>query len=139
MAPGPCGAGAGLLGHLCILGPGVRVEVVSCRAGRAAGVWQVTWRIEADEPLSIEEAWVPHGRFRGLSRPLFSPPLGLPAEVTLEVRAAEAPGTVVENAFLILRVRGGRRVFVRMRIEFLEDQLKPICELVSLQSTSAPE
>lgn len=114
------------------------MEVVACRAGPAAGLWQVTWRIDADEPLSIEEAWVPHGRFRGASRARFDPSLAVPTNLELQVHAAEPPGTVVENAFLILRVSGDRRVFVRMRVEF-DDQPHPICEVVSLQSTSAPE
>jgi hypothetical protein len=102
-------------------------------------VWQVTWRITADVPLGIEEAWVPHGRFRGRERLRFQPPLAVPTDLQLAVLADEAPGTVVENAFLILRVTGGWRVFVRMRVDFDSVRPRPTCEVVTLQSADAPD
>jgi hypothetical protein len=47
---------------------------------------------------------------------------------------------VVENAFLILRLSLGWRVFVRMRVEFDADATPhPIPELVTLQSAGAAE
>ena len=47
-------------------GPQVRIEILSCQAD-STGRWRVTWRVTNDgpEPLHLEDAWIPHGRFRG--------------------------------------------------------------------------
>jgi hypothetical protein len=101
-------------------------------------VWLV--RNERPEPLRIEDAWVPHGRFRGdghvaLGRVVEA---GGVQRLELEVAAVEAPGTVVANAFLIVRVRGdgeGWRVFARMQITFDADGAPvPVVENVTAQS-----
>ena len=87
----------------------------------------------------LESAWVPHGRFRGEGRLNFAPARALPLSLEMTVHAEEAPGTVVENAFLILRLSGWR-VFVRMRVEFDPSGVpRPIPELVTLQSAGAAE
>jgi hypothetical protein len=120
--------------------PRLRVSVESVRAA-GPGVWQVCWRVENEGgPVAVESAWVPHGRFRGAGRVQFAPPRGVPLSLEMLVYADEAPGTVVENAFLILRLSGGWRVFVRMRIEFdAAGSPWPVPELVTLQSTRAAE
>jgi len=93
--------------------------------------------------LGLEAAWIPHGRFRGDGRMLLSSELGARESRRLDfgVSAAEPPGTVVENAFLILRVSSeGRawRIFTRMRIEFdAESTPRPIVELVTTQALDA--
>src|SRR5262249_45997688 len=60
-----------------------------------------------DRPLTILATRLPHGKFRGKELRLETP-LNVEAKGTthleLEVRCGEAPGAVVENAFLILRV-----------------------------------
>jgi hypothetical protein len=128
--------------------PHLRFEVVACRPGARAGEWQVTWRVEnLGQAVVIDSAWVPHGRFRGQGRVNFVPPRALPggesALLELTVHADEAPGTLVENAFLILRVSlagAAWRVFARMRIEFdASGAPRPVPELVTLQSAGATE
>src|SRR5215211_7506532 len=105
--------------------PRIRIAVSDCRADTTAGGWLVTWLVSNDgaSPVALHEAWLPHGRFRGDGRaPLrASVPPGDSAALTLRVRAAEAPHSRVENAFLILRASVGGvawRIFGRMRIEF---------------------
>jgi hypothetical protein len=61
----------------------------------------------------------PHSQFRTAETPLdveIAP--GAAAEVTLPVRFSESPGDVVENPFLILRLRerGEWRVLARVRV-----------------------
>jgi hypothetical protein len=120
--------------------PHLRVDVESVRPA-GAGAWQVTWRLASQgEAVALESAWVPHGRFRGAGRLNFGPPRLLPLSLEMLVHADEAPGTVVENTFLILRLASGWRVFIRMRVEFDQDGVPhPIPELVTLQSAGATE
>ncbi len=116
----------------------VRVSVNACTPV-GTGRWRVTWTLSnlLDESLQLEDAWLPHGRFRGdghssvdvVVQPRDEYALALP------VSASEAPGTVVENAFLILRVRSTTRawrVFARMRIVF-EAAPRPLVEAVTAQ------
>jgi hypothetical protein len=127
---------------LTALQPPIRISTVRCEALETSGWWRVSWLLQnrAAESLCLEDAWVPHGRFRGEGH------LSLGAQLVpggwyrleLNVWAQEKPGTVVLNAFLILQVRGktlGWRVFVRMRIEFpLSGGVRPIVELVTVQA-----
>jgi hypothetical protein len=120
--------------------PHLRVGVESVQPA-GAGTWLVTWSLASQgEPVALESAWVPHGRFRGAGRLNFSPARELPLSLAMTVHADEAPGTVVENAFLILRLSTGWRVFVRMRVEFdASGEPRPIPELVTLQSPGASD
>ena len=119
--------------------PRVRLTTTAVAPGQAPSQWRVTWRLTG-EAGAIESAWVPHGRFRGTGRVNFTPARALPLRLEMTVQANEPPGTVVENAFLILRLTDGWRVFVRMRIEFDSSGVpKPVPELVTLQSTGAAE
>lgn len=127
----------------------VRIQVVGCRAdpdpdGR--GRWRVTWEVHNDGPeaISLQDAWIPHGRFRGpghLALSVAVPP-GEPVRLEFSVATAGAPGEVVENAFLILQVSSPRaawRVFARMRVEFdAGAQPRPIVEIVTSQSGALP-
>jgi hypothetical protein len=123
--------------------PSVRIEVSSCRrCSMPVGRWRVAWLVHNDgsSPLRLEDAWIPHGRFRGEGHvPLqikIAP--GAASRIELSVFSAEPPGTVVENAFVILRVRGAERawrVFARMRVEFDDaGAAGPIVEAVTAQS-----
>ena len=118
--------------------PPVRIEVADCEPAGAPGRWRVTWRVVnvSLARVSIAEAWVPHGRFRGAGH--------LPLSVSIEpgqgyllelaVYAQEEPRTVVENAFVILRTHACR-VFVRMRVEFdAAGTPRPSVEAVTAQS-----
>jgi hypothetical protein len=102
----------------------------------------VSWVVQNQGAAALEprSAWIPHGRFRGDGRLPLSGSLG-PGElmrVSLSVTAAEAAGSVVENAFLILRVASQGQlwaIFARMRIEFdAQARPVPIVELVTTQS-----
>jgi hypothetical protein len=82
------------------------------------------------EPLQILGGWLPHSRFRceTINIPVLNN-LAYREKALLEfsVVCAEAPGTVVENAFLILRVfYCGKfwRIFIRLRVRF-DDQGAP--------------
>jgi hypothetical protein len=91
-------------------------------------------------PLELQTAWIPHGRFRGDGRLALSGRIDpdTARELEFAVIAREAPGSVVENAFLILRVRVQRRdwrIFIRMRVDFDATGVpKPIVEAVTTQS-----
>jgi hypothetical protein len=126
--------------RLSAVGPQVRVDVDACR--RDASRCSVRWRITnlGRQWLRLEDAWIPHGRFRGDGHVPLSVEIapGQSTRLELTVSASEPPGTIVENAFLILRVRttaGAWRVFARMRIEFdAHAEPVPIVETVTAQS-----
>ena len=120
----------------------IRISTVRCEALECSGWWRVSWRLQnrATERLCVEDAWVPHGRFRGEGHVSLGTQLepGGSHRLELKVWAQETPGTVVQNAFLILQVRGktlGWRVFARMHIKFpLSGGMRPIVELVTVQA-----
>jgi hypothetical protein len=106
-------------------------------AGTSPGRWRVTWLIEndADSLLQLKEAWIPHGRFRGDGHVRLDRLIEPRRQTVLElsVSADEPPGTMVENAFLILRTPEGR-IFARMRVSFEADGTPvPVVEKVTLQ------
>jgi hypothetical protein len=86
---------------------GVALESVE----RRTTGWSVAWRIRngSAAPLTVTEAWHPHGRFRSsrLRRSLRVPARGS-ASLEVPARIDAAPGDTVENCFLILRVAQGR-------------------------------
>jgi hypothetical protein len=118
--------------------PAVRIEALSTERGAVGGQWQVIWRVAnaGSQPLRLDDAWLPHGRFRGeghIPVALTVQPDG-EEQVELNVTALEPPGTVVENAYLILRTPGWR-LFARMRVEFDASATPhPIVETVTEQS-----
>ena len=80
------------------------------RAAGGPGAWRVVFEVRnaGDEPVELLEAWLPHGRFRAEAVPLTAhPPLGPGASVQLAftVKFDEPPDELVENAFVILRLR----------------------------------
>jgi hypothetical protein len=95
---------------------------------------------EGDAALEPRSAWIPHGRFRGDGRQPLSGSLdpGESMRVSFSVTIAEAAGSVIENAFLILRVASHGQlwgIFARMRIDFdAQSRPNPIVELVTTQS-----
>lgn len=107
-------------------GPKLRVEQASAGRGPIRGRRHVVWRVENldEQPLRILGGRLPHSQFRceeqEFPRALELPPGGL-AEVEFSVACDGAPGSVVENAFLILRVLWSEkpwRVFIRLRVLF---------------------
>lgn len=104
--------------------------------------WRVTWRLEhpAAGAIEIHEAWLPHGRFRAETQQ-FAPPVRVaasnPADLSFEVVFDEAPGTAVENGFILLRTRWNGapwRVFVRLTVRAGEQgEPLPVSENVTAQ------
>lgn len=100
---------------------GPRVRVHPFTAEGANGRWTVRWRIgnEGDLPLRLLNAQCPHSQFKSADT-TFDVEIGPRAEtdVRILVRFAESPGVIVENAFLILRLRekGEWRVLARVRV-----------------------
>jgi hypothetical protein len=109
-----------------VLGPNVVVESVGPCAASAGGRWLCTWRVQnlSQEPLQLLAAGLPHSRFRSEEQELSSAPKLLPsqnARLALAVACGEPAGTVVENAFLILRVLWRQqpwRILARLRVVF---------------------
>lgn len=111
-----------------VIDPRVLVEQISRSIGPAPNRWLVAWRIQnlGEEPLQILAARLPHGQLRSVEQEL-APVLKLPpnesARLDLEVTCNEPPGTIVENAFLILRLLCLGEpwwVFARLRVVFDE-------------------
>jgi len=109
-----------------VLGPTVAVESVGPGAASVGGRWLCTWRIHnlAQEPVQLLSAGMPHSRFRSEEQELCPAPQLLPGEgsrLALVVACREPAGTVVENAFLILRVLWRERpwrILARLRVVF---------------------
>ena len=101
--------------------PLLSVSMLGCAGVGKSGEWRVRFLVRnlSASQISLQEGWLPHGRFRGRGRVPLNVALesGEEMELNFEVRASESPGTTVENAFLILRT-DAKRVFTRMRIEF---------------------
>jgi hypothetical protein len=142
------GRGPDRSGMFCVMltavEPTVRIELSSC--GRcpnsSVGCWRLAWLVHnsGNAPLRLEDAWIPHGRFRGDGHVALGVDVapGAATRLELSVSSAEPPGSIVENAFLILRVRVADqawRVFVRMRVEFDPSATAlPSIETVTAQS-----
>jgi hypothetical protein len=109
-----------------VMEPNVVVESVGPGAASTGGRWLCTWRIQnlAQEPIQLLAAGLPHSRFRSEEQELSPAPKLLPGEsarLALAVSCCEPTGTVVENAFLILRVLWREqlwRILARLRVVF---------------------
>lgn len=104
--------------------PQVVVKQVSRRAGPASGRWFVAWRIQnlGQHPIELLRARLPHSLFRGDDREVVGQPKLAPGDnvqIEFSVACGEAPGSVIENAFLILRALWLGKdwwVFARLRV-----------------------
>lgn len=101
----------------------LRIEQAS--AARSGDRWHVVWRIGNPDPEQVEivSAWLPHSGFRSdewqIAPPMVIPPGG-EQPLDSDVSCPATPGAVVENAFLILRLRD-QRVFARLRVTIQPD------------------
>ena len=110
------------------IGPQVGVEQVAQHPEPTSGRWRVAWHMQnlGGQPLQLLAVRLPHGRFRSEERELTPVSELLPdegARLECSVACSELPGTVVENAFLIVRVLWREepwRVFARLRVVFDE-------------------
>jgi hypothetical protein len=125
-----------------VRGPTVTVESACCCAASGCGLWLCTWRVKnlSQEPLQLLTAGLPHSRFRSEEQELSPPPkllLGESARLTLAVTCREPAGTVVENAFLILRALWRERpwrIFARLRVVLDQHSMPENCtEVVTTQ------
>jgi hypothetical protein len=123
-------------------GPCLLLEAASARATAVRGQWLVAWRLQnlGQEPIEVLFIWLPHDKFFS-GQQTRNPPLRLlPQESTLlelQVVCHEPPGSVVDNAFIILRLLWREqpwRVFVRHRV-VLDTTGTPqhVCQAVSVQ------
>ncbi len=109
-------------------GPKVSVEQISRQAGAASDLWVVGWRIQnlSEKRIELLTARLPHSQFRGEEIEL-APPSGIlageSASLELSVKCRESPGSVVENAFLILRINWlGQSWLILARLRVLFDE-----------------
>ena len=109
--------------------PQIAVQQLSAKRRAVADLWTTEWAIRnlSAATLTIIAARFPHGKFRWEEIEL-TPAVRLePKEarkLELEVRCGESPGTEVENAFLILRVRWREEpwlILARLRVRVNED------------------
>ena len=119
---------------------GVTAAGANLLATTPEACWRVSWDIENldSEPLQLLEAHLPHKQFLSKSRELGGRPLG-PREsyrLELDVASGEPPGSVIDNAFLILRLQRGEnqwRVFSRLLVRFGPDgHLEHTCTLTAV-------
>ena len=130
------------------LQPRIELEGMGCRPTLRSFNWTCSWRIRnlVDAPAKILATWLPHDQF--ISENLeHQPPLDLPAlgsiDLVVVVGCSEAAGTVIENAFVILRVafHGSEwRVFARQQVR-VDNQGAPqaTCQLVTCQPVGDPD
>ena len=130
------------------IGPQVRVEQVAQHPEPASGWWRVAWHIQnlGQQPLQLLAARLPHSRFRSEECDLTAMPElepGAGAQLERPIACHELPGTVVENAFLIVRVLWREepwRIFARLRVVF-DEQGGPqtTTEVVTVQQVGFSE
>ena len=122
--------------------PAIVVQAVSRTIGASPGSWVFEWDVRnvGSDPLTLHEAWQPHGQFRCPRTELRSHPTldpGTTVRVELPVACAEPPGAVVENAFLILRAEWHGepwRILARLRIAVdASGAPEPVTEDVTMQ------
>ncbi len=92
------------------IGPQVGVEQVAQHPEPTSGRWRIAWRMQnlGRQPLQLLAVRLPHSRFRSEERELTPASVLLPderARLECSVACSELPGTVVENAFLIVCVQ----------------------------------
>jgi len=120
--------------------PELLIESASSGGTDMPGRWLIGWRIRngGPEPLELLSVWLPHDKFAS-DQHLFDPPIRLTSKESrlLEVYVAckEAPGSVVDNAFLILRLLWMEqqwRALARHRVTIDADGVPhPCCEAIS--------
>ena len=128
--------------------PEIAVEQVGQSAGERPGSWLVSWRFGnlTAEAIALASAWLPHGEFRGERTELAPARIVRPresAEIDLDVRWNGEPGSVVENAFLILIAHWKQepwRVLVRLTIRGTPERMPhATTETMSIQRVGFSE
>ena len=122
--------------------PDLGVEGIECRATDHPGRWIGVWRIHnrGDSSAEIAAVWLPHDRFFSDNQE-YGPPLALESlglvDLAVPVDCRETPGSVIDNAFVILRVAYHRRewrVFARQEVRIDKNGVpQAICLSVTCQ------
>ena len=108
--------------------PRISVEQSECARLDERGRWHMTWQIHnlEKEAMTLRAAQMPHGKFKSEQR-IFEKGIVVRAAgnaaIEFPVICQEAPGSVVDNAFLILQVewlQSAWRIFVRFQVAFDE-------------------
>lgn len=104
--------------------------------------WRIRWQIEnkSASPLEIYSGRLPHGKFKSPLRH-YRPPLELlpqeMGEAAHDVQWREPPGSIVENAFLILDadwMDSEWRIFIRFTVTAKESgEPETATELITAQ------
>ena len=122
-------------------GPRLLIEAAHCRAGATHGQWLAAWRMHnlGREPVVILSTWLPHDKFANPPQDIDPPVRLAPGGSTvleLPVACNELPGSVVENAFVILRLLWfGQlwRAFVRLRVTVDDSRIpQSRCESITV-------
>jgi hypothetical protein len=104
--------------------PSIEVEQVEHSRGENSHQWLFKWRVrnETEQAMRLISVRAPHGKFKAEERKLL-PPATIAAGdsfiLDMAVTCEEPPGTIIENAFLILFVdwqENHWRLFVRLQI-----------------------
>ena len=104
--------------------PSLELQQLSVEPLEAAGHWRIRWRVanSTGGQLLLSRVGVPHGQFKG-DEINFAPALVLGDREIMQfhgdVRCAEPPGLVTENAFLIFHViwsAASWRIFARVSV-----------------------
>ncbi len=122
--------------------PKLLIEQAAIKHGGCSGGWLVAWNVQnlCPEGVQILTGRLPHSKFRSEEKKFTPIPrlsLGESAKIEFMVRCSEPPGTVIENAFLILRIlwlEAPWWVFARLRVT-LDDGGAPqtVTELMTTQ------
>ena len=109
--------------------PQVAIEQLSGKAGSRPDLWILVWTVQnlSSQALQLFRARLPHSLFYCAEQEL-NPPWKLePGEsgpLEFSVTCREPPGTVIENAFLILRAEWLQRswwIFTQLQV-IMEDR-----------------
>jgi hypothetical protein len=90
-------------------------------AERVGTGWRTSWRVVNEDPVAVRviEAVAPHSQFRGETPLDLEVRAGEAATFALVVHADGAPGSEIENAFVILLIQQGDarwRMLARVRV-----------------------
>lgn len=121
-----------------VASPAVRIEAAGVAEREGEG-WRTTWRVVNADPIAIRvvAATAPHSKFRGEMAMDLAVPGAEAATFRLVVQVDGAPGSVIENAFVILLIQKGDerwRVLARLRVRLDADgRPQPHVETITTQ------
>ena len=108
----------------------------------APGRWKISWRVTNEgDALHLTQIAAPHGKFRSPDHAIdVTLAAGGRFEPQLEIASAEAPGSEIENTFLILTAEAGAkgwRILARLRVRVGADGVPhPTTERIDVQEVN---